>query len=80
MASLDVIENVPCWMTDYLMNGEQHGLDDNDWKCIDELSAYLDRSNLRLVAPIAGTYNEFCSAPAFGLACSVEDWRVESIA
>ena len=75
----DTIENVPEWANCYLMYGDESGLTASDKREIDGFLDGLRRERLRLVAPIEGTHNEFCSRPAFGQACATEDWTAEDL-
>ena len=55
------------------------GLTAHDKREIDGFLDGLRRERLRLVAPIEGTHNEFCSRPAFGQSCATEDWTAEDL-
>lgn len=70
----DTIESIPEWATSYLMYGDESGLSAPDKREIDHFLDGLRSAGLVLLAPIEGTHNEFCSHPAFGLACATEDW------
>jgi hypothetical protein len=71
------VENVPCWATSYFVNGDLSGYSEEDLRLMREYEDKLKREGLRLVCPIEGTHSGFCSNPAFGLACDVEDWEAE---
>lgn len=77
----ETIENVPCWAAAYFMYGDEGAEDftENDWEEVRNFERKLKEANLRLVAPIDGTRNEFCSHPAFGLASDTEDWTAEKL-
>ena len=71
------VQNVPCWAASYCANGDSSGLSHEDYALCREYGRKLERQGLRLVAPIDGTRNEFCTSPAFGKACDTEDWTAE---
>ena len=74
-----VVRNVPCWAANYFVNGDATGLTEDDMGLIREYEKRLLRSGFRLSGPIDDTRNEFCSCPAFGLACDVEDYWAERV-
>ena len=79
MKKFGVVENVPDWAACYLMYGDESGITAADKI---EIIGFLDglrREGLRIVAPVDGTHNEFCTRPAFGGACAVDDWTTEEI-
>lgn len=81
MPEFVTVTNVPSWngsVACYFVNDDASGMTD-DRKLCDGFEESLARQGLRLVHPIDGTYNEFCSCPAFGLACDTEDWVAERI-
>lgn len=73
------VENVPRWAVCYLVNDDASGLDPDDKKMVDDFVDHLAGQGLRLICPIDGTENEFCSCPAFGLACETVDFDAEVI-
>lgn len=78
-ARFTVVCNVPCWAACYFVNGDATGLTGDDMGLILDYKKRLLRSGFRLTCPIDGTRNEFCSRPAFGLACDVEDYWAERV-
>lgn len=74
------IERIPQWAVCYLVNSDDSGLTLDDKNTVDD---YVDRlretEHLRLVCPVDGTENEFCSRPAFGLACGTVDFFAERL-
>lgn len=69
------IKNVPQWATTFLMYGDVSALgEEGDYATIIEWLDGLRRDGWRLVAPIFGTENEFCSRPEFGESCAAVDW------
>ena len=75
----ETVENVPTWATCWLMYGEDDSLTPEDMADVSVFVLELAAARLRLVAPIDGTENEFCARPAFGLACSGQNWTAEKI-
>lgn len=73
------VENVPQWAVCYIVNDDDYGLDPDDKKMVDDFVDYLAGQGLRLICPIDGTENGFCSHPAFGLACETVDFDAEVI-
>lgn len=69
------VERIPQWAVCYLVNSDDSGLSSDDKKQVDEyVKRLLKEEHLRLVCPIDGTENEFCTHPAFGLACGTVDF------
>ena len=82
MPEFVTVTDVPSWngsVACYFVNDDASGMTDDDRKLCDDFEESLARQGLRLVHPIDGTYNVFCSRPAFGLACDTEDWVAERI-
>lgn len=75
----DIVEDVPCWATVYLMYGDDTGLSEEDKKECDELVADLRKQGMVLIEPIEESHSGFNSWPAFGLACDTENWVVEVV-
>ena len=75
----DTIEAVPDWATSYLMYGDESDLSQSEKEDCDEWVERLAADGYRLIEPIEGTDNEFCSYPAFGAATSTHDWIAEKI-
>ena len=73
------VKNVPRWAATYFVNADSSGMTDEDFELCVAYEEKLANEGLCLVCPIEGTYNEFCATPAFGPACSVEDWEAERI-
>lgn len=73
-APVEKVENVPQWAASYLVNGDASGLETYDKSLVDEWTGKLRAEGLELLAPVDGSENEFCSAPAFGLACGTVDF------
>ena len=62
------VEDVPDWAVNYLMYGDDSGLDEED---LEEVDAWMKANGYSdLVDTEEGTENEFCSYPAFGKACA----------
>ena len=72
-----VIENVPCWAATYFVNADSSGMNEEDLALCIAYEKELATRGLRLVCPIEGTCNDFCTNPAFGLACDTENWTAE---
>lgn len=68
------VRNVPQWAVCYLVNSDDSGLTPEDKSMVDRWVADLLAEGLELLCPIDGSENEFCSAPAFGLACGTVDF------
>ena len=68
------VRNVPQWAVNYLVNADSSGLTDEDRQMVDRWILKLAGEGLELLCPIDGSENEFCSAPAFGLACGTVDF------
>lgn len=68
------VRNVPQWAVCYLVNSDDSGLTPEDKSMVDRWVAELLAEGLELLCPIDGSENEFCSAPAFGLACGTVDF------
>lgn len=68
------VRNVPQWAVNYLVNADSSGLSDEDRQMVDKWILKLAGEGLELLCPIDGSENEFCSAPAFGLACGTVDF------
>lgn len=68
------VENVPQWAVDYLVNSDPSGLADEEKRMVDRWVEKLAGEGLELLCPVDGSENEFCSAPAFGLACGTVDF------
>ena len=68
------VRNVPQWAVNYLVNANSSGLSDEDRQMVDRWILKLAGEGLELLCPIDGSENEFCSAPAFGLACGTVDF------
>ena len=75
----ETVEDIPTWATCWLMYGEDDGLTPEDIADVSAFVLELAAAGLRLVAPIDGTENDFCTRPAFGLACAVQNWTAEKI-
>lgn len=74
------VQNIPCWSAGYFVDSDTSGMSDEDVKlCTDYEKRLLRDSGCRLVCPIDDTRNEFCSWPAFGLGCDVEDYWAERV-
>ena len=74
------IESIPQWAVCYIVNSDDSGLDPEDRKMVDDyVKRLLERDRLRLVYPIDGTENGFCSHPAFGLPCETVDFEAEKV-
>lgn len=71
------VENVPQWAVPYFVNGDVSDMDAEDIRLATEFENKLLEEGLRLICPIDGTENEFCSYPAFGLACDTVDFEAE---
>lgn len=71
------ISSVPQWAVPYFVNGDTSGMDAEDIRLATEFENDLLSQGLRLVCPIDGTENAFCSYPAFGLACDTVDFYAE---
>lgn len=71
------VRNVPCWAATYFANADSSGLSDEDHSLCLRYEARLKKEGLQLVCPVDGTRNGFCTTPAFGDACDVEDWTAE---
>lgn len=75
-----VVENIPQWAVCYLVNSDDSGLSPEDKKLVDDyVERLLEKERLRLVCPVDGTENGFCSHPAFGLACETVDFAAEEL-
>lgn len=68
------VKSVPQWAVPYLVNSDDSGLTPEDKSLVDRWAAELLADGFELLAPIYGSENEFCSAPAFGLACGTVDF------
>ncbi len=68
------VGNVPQWAVNYLVDADSSGLSDEDRQMVDRWILKLAGEGLELLCPIDGSENEFCSAPAFGLACGTVDF------
>ena len=75
----DIVEDVPCWATVYLMYGDDTGLSEEDKKECDEFVADLRKQGMVLIEPIEESHSGFNSWPAFGLACDTENWVAEVV-
>lgn len=74
------IESIPQWAVFYIVNSDDSGLDPEDRKMVDDyVKRLLEKERLRLVCPIDGTENGFCSHPAFGLPCETVDFEAEKV-
>ena len=74
------IERIPQWAVCYIVNSDDSYLAPEDKKMVDDyVKQLLEKEHLRLVCPIDGSENEFCSAPAFGLACGTVDFEAEKV-
>ena len=69
------VKSVPQWAVPYLVNSDDSGLTSEDKSLVDQwVAKLLANDGLELLAPIYGSENEFCFAPAFGLACGTVDF------
>lgn len=76
----ETVEDIPQWAVCYIVNSDDSGLDPEGRKMVDDyVKRLLEKEHLRLVCPIDGSENEFCSAPAFGLACGTMDFEAEKV-
>lgn len=73
----DVVYSIPTWAACYLYYGDKDGLSEEDIQMADDYVKHLDENGMRLIEPLKDTYDEFNPFPAFGKACSTEDWLVE---
>ena len=74
------IERIPQWAVCYLVNNDDSALSPEDRKMVDDyVKQLLEKEHLRLVCPINGTENRFCSHPAFGLPCETVDFEAEKV-
>ena len=74
------IERIPQWAVCYLVNNDDSALSPEDRKMVDNyVKQLLEKEHLRLVCPINGTENRFCSHPAFGLPCETVDFEAEKV-
>ena len=69
-----IVENVPQYAVAYLVYGETDSLSVEDLKAIRRWLDGLKAQGIRLVAPIEGSENAFCTKPTFGLACETVDF------
>lgn len=73
----ETIEKIPDWAATYIMYGDDTALEGDDRAVCDAYLAKLEKERYRLVSPVDGTESEFEPYPAFGLACSTQDWTAE---
>jgi len=68
---------IPTWALGYLVNSDDSGLDAEDKKTVDEwVERTRNGGRIDVCCPDDGGEPYFCSYPAFGLACDVEDCDV----
>lgn len=68
---------IPAWALCYLVNADDTGLDAEDKKTVDEwVERTRNGGRIDVCCPDDGGESYFCSYPAFGLACDVEDCDV----
>ena len=66
---------IPAWALGYLVNSDDSGLDAEDRKTVDDwVERTRNGGRIDICCPSGEPY--FCSYPAFGLACDVEDCDV----
>lgn len=68
------VKDIPQWAIGYLVNSDPSGLTDENKQMVDRWVEKLADKGLELLCPIAGSENEFCSVPSFGLACGTVDF------
>lgn len=74
------VERIPQWAVCYLVYSDDSGLTLDDKNTVDDYVERLrETEHLRLVCPVDGTEDEFCSRPAFGLACGTVDFFAERL-
>lgn len=73
------IKGIPDWAANYLVNGDDSGLSEEDKADVDRYVDDLASEGLALAHPIEGTENEFDSYPAFGKACATSTWIANEI-
>ena len=67
---------IPTWALCYLVNSDDSGLDADDRKTVDEWVERTRNGGRIDVCPLPVGESYFCSYPAFGPACDVEDCDV----
>lgn len=73
------VEGIPDWATNYLVNGDDSGLSEEDKADVDRYVDTLASEGLALAHPIEGTEKEFDRYPAFGKACATSTWIANEI-
>jgi len=66
-------EDVPNWALSYIVNGDASGLESDETAMVDEWMAFFSEKAKELggnvVYSTTDESDDFCSTPAFGLAC-----------
>ena len=70
-----VIESVPQWAVNYIVNGDISDLEQEDIEIVNQYLQGLADEGFRLTSPIEGSENEFCAYPEFGKACATVDFQ-----
>ena len=67
------VSNFPQHMLCYLFYGDREGISDEDVRELDRFMEANGLTSYKGCSKVDGTQNEFCSHPAFGLACATVD-------